>query len=494
MLFPHQLFASVPQFVRKNSIAKVLLIEHPLFFGTDHVFPMRFHKQKLVLHRATMRAFHQELKKKRVAVEYVPFSDCAPKVLDTLIAKHKATDVHVFDLVDNELEKRVAALAKTCAVHTHDSPNFFLSAQKAKNAVHKTKRNFFHTFYQKMRTDFDVLMDRSAPIGGKWSFDHDNRKKLPKKIDLPSEPRPNTSDTVREAQRYVAKHFPKNPGSAEPFVYAVTHRSARAALKHFVKQRLTNFGPYEDAMSNRHPFLFHSVLTPMLNVGLLDPRDVVDEVLAHKNAPLASREGFVRQVLGWREYMRALYVVCGSKMRMQNTFSHTRQLTKSWYDATTGIPPLDDMITKLNAHAYAHHIERLMIAGNLMLLLRIHPDAVYTWFMELFIDAYDWVMVPNVYGMSQFADGGTIVTKPYVSSSNYILKMSDYKRGEWIDGWDGLYWQFVDRHRALFEKNPRTAMTVRMFDKLSAERKKRIFAAAKKMEKKLTAAKKKKRA
>ncbi len=256
----------------------------------------------------------------------------------------------------------------------------------------------------------------------------------------------------------MAEHFPDNPGSLENFVWPTCHADAEIWLKDFLAHRLLQFGPYEDAISNKGVWLFHSTLSSSLNSGLLNPKQVVDAALEYAKShdvPLASLEGFVRQIVGWREYVRALYVVRGVELRKANMFKAERQLTHHWYDGTTGLPPLDDMIHKVQRHAYAHHIERLMIAGNAMLLSEIHPDAVYAWFMELFIDAYDWVMVPNVYGMSQFAAGNIMTTKPYMSASNYILTMSDYKRGEWSNVWDGLYWRFVDTHRHFLSKNPR---------------------------------------
>jgi deoxyribodipyrimidine photolyase-related protein len=205
-------------------------------------------------------------------------------------------------------------------------------------------------------------------------------------------------------------------------------------------------------------FLFHAILTPMLNIGLLNPEQIAHETLtfAEKHAvPVNSLEGFIRQVIGWREFMRAVYVLRDSEERTTNYFHHTRKLPQCFYSGTTGIGPVDAVIQRLQHHAYAHHIERLMVLGNCMLLCEIDPDEVYRWFMELFIDAYDWVMVPNVYGMSQYADGGLITTKPYISSSNYIRKMSDFPTGDWCGIWDGLFWRFIAKHRNLFAKNPR---------------------------------------
>jgi deoxyribodipyrimidine photolyase-related protein len=201
----------------------------------------------------------------------------------------------------------------------------------------------------------------------------------------------------------------------------------------------------------------------------LSPKEIWSEatrVGSELQIPLNNIEGFVRQVMGWREYIRAVYELKGVEERKRHFWNHHRPIPASFWNGTTGIPPLDDMIKGVNETAYAHHIERLMIAGNFMLLCEFDADEVYKWFMSLFIDAYDWVMVPNVYGMSQFADGGIMSTKPYISGSNYILKMSHYKRGEWCDIWDGLFWRFIDKHRDFFERNPRSIMMVRNLEKM----------------------------
>ena len=209
-------------------------------------------------------------------------------------------------------------------------------------------------------------------------------------------------------------------------------------------------------------------------MGLIQPKELITEALSfgRKNkVPLNSIEGFLRQIVGWREFIRGMYEVKGIASRTKNSFEFKKKIPSSFYDGTTGIVPLDDSIKKVIKHAYCHHIERLMIIGNFMLLCEFDPDEVYRWFMELFIDAYDWVMVPNVYGMSQFADGGYFASKPYISGSNYIVKMSDYKKGEWAEIWDGLFWRFMDKHRNLMRKNPRLSMLINTFEKMSPEKK-----------------------
>jgi deoxyribodipyrimidine photolyase-related protein len=216
----------------------------------------------------------------------------------------------------------------------------------------------------------------------------------------------------------------------------------------------------------------------MLNVGLLTPNEVIDATLAfaqNHDVPLNSLEGFIRQVLGWREFIRMVYLSKGREERTRNYWGFKRKLPRSFWMGTTGIVPLDETIHKVRETGYCHHIERLMVLGNCMLLNEFDPDDVYRWFMELFIDAYDWVMVPNVYGMSQFADGGMMATKPYISGSNYLMKMSDYPKGEWQLQWDAWFWRFMHIHRDFFLKNPRLSMLVRSFDKMTEEKRRTIL-------------------
>ncbi|GMA30564.1 FAD-binding domain-containing protein [Litorihabitans aurantiacus] len=279
-------------------------------------------------------------------------------------------------------------------------------------------------------------------------------------------------DAVTDAIAWVREEFPDAPGDPDLFAWPTSHDEAREHLDEFVRERLADFGPYEDAISATHPFVNHGLLTGALNVGLLEPEEILEAVFARadEDVPIVSLEGFVRQIIGWREYMRATYRTRGRRLRTSNHLRHTNGLGDGWWDATTGLAPLDLVISRTLATGYAHHIERLMVLGNAMSLLRIHPDAVYEWFMELFIDAYDWVMVPNVYAMSQFAAGDAVTTKPYVSGSNYLRKMSDLPRGEWCDDWDALYWTFVADHREVFEGNPRARMVATLLDRLDPDK------------------------
>jgi len=477
VLYPHQLFPAdmLPE------VDTIFLVEEPLYFGVDSEFPLLMHKQKLVLHRASMRRYVEEvLWPINDNVSYIELDPLYQT--DDIFKKTKGFDrIYIFDPVDDILLKRIMRGRREhegdVALELLPCPNFFLKDQEVRDYFVQEHKQVFGEFYQWQRERFNILIgDNYKPVGGKWSFDNENRKKLPKDIELPSFEVFGNNTFVDDSKVWVEKYFPDNPGGTD-FIWPTSHAEAEAWLQDFVAHRLDNFGPYEDAIDGTAPWVFHSVLTPSLNIGLLSPQQVVSAALERhhkKPVPLASIEGFIRQVLGWREYMRGLYVVRGGPMRTKNVFDHTRQLTPEWYDGTLGLPPFDDVTMKLQKHGYAHHIERLMIAGNLMLLCEIHPSEVHRWFSEMHVDAYDWVTVPNVYGMSQFVDGGTMVTKPYISSSNYILSMSRYEKGEWADIWDGLFWRFIEKNRDILQTNPRMKMMVAQLDQLDPDRKRII--------------------
>jgi deoxyribodipyrimidine photolyase-related protein len=464
LLFPHQLFESNTALARDKH---VLLIEDPLYFKQ-----YAFHKQKLILHRASMRMHATFLQNTRTQVHYLDVDEGSTMtaVVERALSLN-ADRIHMIDPVDDWLERRVVRESKQAGITLvrHDTPMFLTSPQELADYF-EGRRMFMASFYAEQRKRLNILVEDGRPAGGKWSFDTENRKKLPKGIEIPPLWRPRANGFVTEATSYVETRFANNPGESNSFKYPVTYEDARHWLRDFVATRLSRFGDYEDAISTEDSALFHSVLTPMLNIGLLTPREVLNTVLSANNIPLNSLEGFVRQIIGWREFMRAAYILKGRRQRTRNFWNHERPLPYAFWEARTGIDPIDTVIARLHKHAYAHHIERLMLLGNFMQLCGFRPDDVYRWFMELFIDAYDWVMVPNVYGMGLYADGGLISTKPYIASSNYVRKMSNFKPGEWCEIWDGLYWTFIVKHREFFEANSRTASVVRQLDRMPPEK------------------------
>ena len=476
LIYPHQLFAAHPAAQKGRCI---YLIEDPLFFGNDPHWPTAMHKQKLVLHHASMRAYADELEGRGHELKFV---DC-PQGCDTDSAAllevklpKSVKAIHLCEVEDDVLHRRIKRFAKQRGIEmlVHPCPNFLSPGDFLQEHIGKRKKPFMANFYKAQRKRMAILLDgEGEPVGGKWSFDEDNRKKLPKGHVPPPEPMQSPDDYVRQAKAWVAKRFPDNPGSTEHFRWPVTRKAASQWLQRFFEERFHDFGIYEDAISTEHATLNHSAITPMLNIGLLDVQEVIDKALAKKGkVPLNSLEGFIRQAIGWREFMRGLYRHKGAAIRKGNFWNFDRPMPKAFYDGTTGVAPIDRVIRQVLADGYCHHIERLMILGNFMVLCRIRPDDVYKWFMELFVDAYDWVMVPNVYGMSQFADGGTFTTKPYISGSNYVLKMSDEKKGEWCAIWDGLFWSFIGDHTDFFLSNPRLSMMARNWNKQSEEKKK----------------------
>jgi deoxyribodipyrimidine photolyase-related protein len=366
----------------------------------------------------------------------------------------------------------------------YESPLFINSKDELSSFFRADKKSFFQTsFYKKQRSQRNLLMSSSGqPEGGKWTYDIDNRKPYPKDKTPPKIQSPKMDVFWKEAVEYVNTHFTKNYGDISTYpLYPHTRKAASKWLLQFFRTRFHEFGVYEDAIVQNQSILNHSVLTPILNVGLLQPMEVVYQAInyAEKHrVPINSLEGFVRQVIGWREFIRGMYECKGVQSRTTNFWGFKRKIPSSFYNGTTGILPVDETIKTVIETGYCNHIERLMVLGNFMVLCEFDPDEVYKWFMELFIDAYDWVMVPNIYGMSQFADGGLFATKPYISGSNYIMKMSNYPKGDWNGIWDGLFWRFIGINRDFFSKNPRLNMMVRTYEKMNPERKQTLLTQA----------------
>jgi len=450
LIFPHQLFESHPVLSVKPD--KVFLVHHSLFYG-DSQYPINFHEKKVAYHQSTMKYYAKTVEDAGFEVQEVPYSSANCQLLELCeqLSSEGVSDIVVVDPCDFILNKRLVAAAtgNGLAIETLTSPGFINTSEENTAWRDTKKRWHMAEFYKFQRTRLNILMDDDDPVGGQWSFDEQNRKKLPVK-QLPNIPLLSTVE------------------------YPTTHKEAKRWLDEFLEQRFELFGTYEDAIEQGQNWLYHSVLTPALNVGLLTPEYVVQKALAYANkhsVPLNSVEGFIRQIIGWREFMRATYEDLGVQMRTGNHWEHHQQMPEAFYTAKTGIDPVDDCISRVNEHAYCHHIERLMILGGFMFLCEIKPDDIYKWFMERFIDSYDWVMVPNVYAMSQNADGGLITTKPYFSGSNYVIKMSHYKKGEWSEVWDALFWRWIFKHKSELAGNHRWSMMCRNAEKMEPGKK-----------------------
>ena len=446
----------------------------------------RHHQQKIVLFLAAMRAYADELRAAGYEVHYVELDTSDARDYEQKLAaaleQVGADRLMHFEIEDRAMETRIIEFASTRKFERDElaSPMFTCSREQFSTFASGKQRLLMADFYKQQRRRLSILVDDNGqPAGGRWSFDADNRKKLPRNVTPPDIPKAERGAHVEDVIALVKKAFPDHPGNAEEFRWPTTRAGAESWLDDFIDSRLEHFGPYEDAMTTRSATVFHSLLSPLLNLGLLTPQDVIDKVLENAGAmPLQSVEGFVRQVIGWREFVRGVYREFGEHQEQGNFWNHERELTAAWYEGTTGIPPLDDTIRTAQRLGWAHHIPRLMVLGNLMTLCEIRPASAHRWFMEMFVDSSEWVMGPNVYGMGLFSDGGVFATKPYICGSNYLLKMSDYGKGDWCDVVDGLYWRFIDKHREFFAGNPRLALMPRALDRLAPERRTAIFSAA----------------
>ena len=479
VVFGDQLFD--PKHLRTAGCSQVVLIED---FGLCRQH--KHHKLKLYLYLCAMREYRDELSRAGFTVHYTELqdrneSDDYFSRLEAQIERIEITAINFFETADKPFGARLQNWLKDHQMGfvSHQSPGFLFSEGDFRNATNCKKPYRLASFYRFARENLNILIDAEGnPFGGKWSLDAENRKKIPKSLPIPTPPTAPHSKYHEAVSSIINRYFQDHPGTLENIWFPVTRKAAEKHLEAFLEKRFEIFGDYEDAMVQGEHFLFHSTLSSSMNIGLLTPDLVVDRVLnyAHeKDIPLNSLEGFIRQIIGWREFIRGIYREDSETQVQKNYWGHDRQLTDSWYSGETGILPLDDCIIGAQKTGYSHHIPRLMVICNLMNLSGISPHQIYSWFMEMYIDSTEWVMIPNVYGMATFSDGGLMSTKPYTCGSNYILKMSNYKRGEWCNVVDGLYWRFIDRHQTFYQSNPRLGFQVSMLNKLDSSKKIELF-------------------
>jgi deoxyribodipyrimidine photolyase-related protein len=462
--------------------SKVVMIE-------DHgvASSYRYHRLRLLHTFVAMRSFADALRARSIEVNYheLPASLTMPfwRRLEAELQAMPAAErrLQVAAIADRSFAQALQKFCKerSLPLSVLPSPAFLESTAESRAWFEGQRRPRMASFYQRQRRRLGLLLEADgSPSGGRWSFDADNRRRLPKGYGEPPLPALAASRHDAAVRQLISEHFPGNPGELGTLWVPWDHAGADAWLERFLRERLDGFGPYEDALSQRFDTLHHSLLSPLLNLGLLTPAAVVAATLARAEArqqqgtpvPIASLEGFLRQLIGWREFVRGIDLVHGERQAESNSWQHRRRLAPCWDDGSTGLPPLDCAIQRLNRLAYNHHIERLMVISNLMLLCEIDPQEVHRWFMERYLDSYEWVMGPNVYGMGLMSDGGIFASKPYICGSNYILKMGDYGKGPWCATWDGLYWRFIERHRQVFLANPRLAMMVRLLERMDPER------------------------
>ena len=481
---------------RARRQCRLLLLE-----STSVLAWCRYHRQKLVLVWSAMRHFTAELRKAGWTVDHreVPaFSEA----LADWIAEHSITALHVMEPAERPFRQRIeqallAQGAQAPPLVWHGSNAFLWSREEFAAWARPYKQLRLELFYREGRRRFGVLMDPTAdasasqPLGGQWNYDRDNRKAPPKGLAGPEplrfEPDVLTLDVIAKVERLAAeleaRGEPGLPGRSEPFGWAVTRRQALEVLEHFIATRLDGFGPYQDAMVSGQPTLWHALLSPYLNLGLLGPLEVIrrlEQAGLERGTPLASLEGVIRQILGWREYTHGLYWWFGPDYPQRNHFSADRPLPR-WLEQLggSGMACLDTVLAELEVSGYAHHIQRLMVLANYGLIAGLDPQALTAWFHRMFIDGYDWVMQTNVIGMGLFADGGLLASKPYAASGNYINRMSTYCRGCRYDPsqrsgpmacpFNALYWDFLARHAEVLRRNPRMALVMKQLEKLPAE-------------------------
>ena len=436
-----------------------------------------YHCFKLAFVYACMREYADSLRAAGYTVHYYDLD--ADTNFEEVLAKHSVARLHYLRPTDKRFRNYLQTLCENADIETEvtrENPMFLTPPEVFADFFAKYKQPYrMASFYQQQRVRFDLFVDEEEqPYGGRWSFDKENRRKTPNDLELPER-------RVYESRHYAAvcadveKHFPNNPGNLPELYLPVTRQEATEHLAEFLEKYFPRFGAYEDALDLRDPLLYHSVFSALLNIGLLTPAEVLDALRTHvgKHPDILdnhfnSVEGFVRQIVGWREWMWGLYEhVYPEDLSGYNFFDHRARLPKYFYfeglDELENLP-LRHTLEKTRDYAYNHHIERLMVLGNWMTLSGYGPHACFEWFMEMYVDAYDWVMVGNVYGMGLFADGGVFATKPYISSANYLRKMSHYgtkKKGDWGEEWDTKFWDFLFKHEDFFAKQPRMNMLIK---------------------------------
>ena len=452
------------------------------------------HPKKIAFCFAAMRHFAEELREAGWTVAYTRLDDDAgySSIVEALIAaseKHGTSEV----IATRPGEWRLIEALDDAPLEVTqlEDDRFVASHAEFDDWAEGRKELRMEYFYREMRRKTGLLMEGERPEGGKWNFDHDNRKPAPDEVDF-SGPMQFTPDEItEEVLALVEDRFGGNFGTLRPFWFAVTRGQARRALTHFIKGGLPKFGDYQDAMLSGEKFLWHSVLSMYLNAGLLDPIEICEAAEAAYRegaAPINAVEGFIRQIIGWREYMRGIYFREGPDYVRRNALNHQRKLPAFFWTGETKMHCIAEAVGQTRDEAYAHHIQRLMVTGNFALLAGINPFEVHEWYLAVYADAYEWVEAPNVIGMSQFADGGIVGSKPYVSSGNYIDRMSNYcgdcaysvktKLGEGACPFNLLYWAFLNRHRERFERNPRMAQMYRTWDRMDEDRRGTILSEA----------------
>jgi deoxyribodipyrimidine photolyase-related protein len=448
------------------------------------------HKKKIAFLFSAMRHFAESLREDGWTVDYVRLDDDGNSGSFTGELM-RATRRHGPDriLATEPGEWRVRQDMETWADETGltvdilEDDRFLCPHEEFRDWAEGRKALRMEYFYREMRRKTGLLMEDGKPAGGKWNYDAENRKPAKASLFMPQPRRVKPDQITEEVLALVASRFAGNFGDLEPFWFAVTRKEAEAARDHFIAEALPDFGDYQDAMLAGEKFLYHSLLSFYINAGLLDPLEtcrMAEAAWKAGDAPLNAVEGFIRQIIGWREYVRGIYWLKMPDYLDLNFFDANRPLPEFYWTGETDMACLHDAITQTKAEAYAHHIQRLMLTGNFALLAGIDPKAVHEWYLAVYADAYEWVELPNTLGMSQYADGGLLGTKPYAAGGNYISRMSDYcdgcqhdvkqKTGPDACPFNSLYWDFVSRNAGKLRGNPRMSRVYSNWDQMKDDR------------------------
>ncbi|THF55555.1 cryptochrome/photolyase family protein [Ollibium composti] len=456
----------------------------------DETTYVRHHKQKIAFILSAMRHFADELCELGFRVEYVRLDDKANTgsftgELMRAVARHKPDRVVVTEPGEWRVRKMMDCWPEQLElpVDVREDDRFFCSVGQFQAWANGRKTYRMEYFYREMRRRTGILMEGDNPCGGQWNFDADNRKKLPDTFKVPERFGSEPDAITQEILSMVAVRFADHFGDLEDFTWAVTRKHALATLDIFIAEALPFFGDYQDAMAVHEPFLFHALLSPYLNIGLLNPGEVceaAENAFRRGDAPINSVEGFIRQILGWREYVRGIYWLKMPHYAETNALGAVRSLPWFYWSGETDMNCLATAIADTRRNAYAHHIQRLMITGNFALLIGVRPAELEEWYLAVYADAFDWVELPNTHGMVLFADGGLLASKPYAASGAYIDRMSDYcgtcaynpkiKRGPGACPFNFLYWNFLIENRSYLERNPRMGMPYRTLDRMPKDR------------------------
>jgi deoxyribodipyrimidine photolyase-related protein len=467
LLKDHPAIEQAIEAVGKDHVCVVIIESH------QRMVRQAYQRKKLVLLLSAMRHYARYLERKGIDVDYrtvETFSDG----LHAHVEKHSPERLLTMEFASFQGRKFQGQLHQHLDIPVEVIPNiqFLVGRHNPIPAPEPEKRYVLEHFYRDMRRHFDVLLDGDEPIGGEWNYDESNRKRLPKDVHPPDPICFEPDDITLEVMSQIAE-LPGGLGSVEGFEYAVDHASAESAFEDFIANRLDLFGPYEDALTRRSHIVFHSVISPYLNIGLLEPLPLVrrvEELYRSGEIRIESAEGFIRQIIGWREFMYWQYWRQMPEMIDQNAWKAQNDIPEFFWDADTELACLAYALKRALLTGYNHHIERLMLLSNFLMLTSVNPRAANDWFLSIYIDAYDWVMPPNVIGMGLNADGGLTATKPYIASANYINKMGDFcsgcvfdnkkRHGEGACPFNFLYWNFILKNEERLRSNPRTSRNV----------------------------------